>query len=345
MSSSKRIRLTEQIDFKSLPKDLIKKVIDKITSIKTDSEIFYIFKLVNGRYKFSCPEKKISQIIEKKDIVVADLNDDRITRIYNKLYFYDCKNLIKVNLPKNLKIIPDRFFYNCTALASIIFPENLESIGKEAFFLCTKIKEIYLPKSLKVLGKACFADCCFEIVKISENIVSIEEKCFYNCQYLRTVNFQNCIHLNRLGKYCFYNCYSLISLTIPDNCFEIEELCFSNCYSLEKIILSNNLFKLGKFAFKECSSLKKISSSQFKENKLNLLPKGITYISEGTFCGCSSLTNFIIFQYLKDRAFICCSNLTKIYYFDKKHFQRSKEIFFNCNEKIKFYMYQRDIKN
>ena len=136
-----------------------------------------------------------------------------------------------------------------------------------------------------------------------------------------------------------------MSLTIPANCFEIEELCFGNCSSLETIVLSDKLNKLGKFVFKYCSSLKKISSPQFKENKFNLLPKGITYISEGTFFGCSSLTNFVIFQFLRDRVFICCSNLTKIYYFDKKHFQRYKEIFFNCNEKIKFYMYQRDIKN
>lgn len=73
--------------------------------------------------------------------------------------FADCKNLRKIDFPKNLKVIGEGALSE-TAIKNIYLGNTtLEDIGPIAFRGCRQLEEITLPASLKSLGSMVFADC------------------------------------------------------------------------------------------------------------------------------------------------------------------------------------------
>lgn len=81
-----------------------------------------------------------------------------ITKI-NSSVFSNCKQLIKVLLPKTIVSIDNYAFYNCSSLTDINIPEGIISINSNAFNGCSKIKEIILPSTLQSIGYKVFNNC------------------------------------------------------------------------------------------------------------------------------------------------------------------------------------------
>ena len=107
-----------------------------------------------------------------------------------------------------------------------------------------------------------------------------------------------------IGKYAFFWCSGLTSITIPNSVTSIGEHAFANCSGLTSITIPNSVTSIGNGAFSGCSGLTSIT-----------IPNSVTSIGNGAFLGCSGLTSITIPNSVKsigNRTFWLCSGLTSI---------------------------------
>ncbi len=81
----------------------------------------------------------------------------------------------------------------------------------------------------------------------------------------------------------FYNCSSLVNVTIPNSITSIGGNAFYGCTSLESITLPNSIKAIGYGAFVDCTNLSSV-----------IIPDGVTRIETHTFKGCTKLTSVTI---------------------------------------------------
>ena len=107
-----------------------------------------------------------------------------------------------------------------------------------------------------------------------------------------------------IGKYAFFWCSGLTSITIPNSVTSIGEHAFANCSSLTSITIPNSVTSIGDGAFSGCSGLTSIT-----------IPNSVTSIGNGAFLGCSGLTSITIPNSVKsigNQTFWLCSGLTSV---------------------------------
>lgn len=126
-----------------------------------------------------------------------------------------------------------------------------------------------------------------------------------------------------IRNYFFYQCYSLISIDLP-NVLEIRRDAFNDCRYLTSVNLPN-VKNIGQDAFYQCFSLKSIdlpnatylyySFHSCKKLKSVNVPK-VEQLGYGVFSNCSVLTDISKFpnlQSINQKVFEYCSLLTDIY--------------------------------
>ncbi len=93
--------------------------------------------------------------------------------------FFECTNLQRIRLPKNLTEIPDKTFTACESLGSIHIPEGVRRIGWGAFGRCESLEEISIPEAVKVIDMNAFFGCTsLEDIELGENVEEIGEDAF-----------------------------------------------------------------------------------------------------------------------------------------------------------------------
>ena len=71
------------------------------------------------------------------------------------------RDIVKITLPKSLRIIHDGAFNSCEALTEIVIPEGVEELGALVFEGCKSLKKIDLPDSLTAVELSAFADISY----------------------------------------------------------------------------------------------------------------------------------------------------------------------------------------
>ena len=123
--------------------------------------------------------------------------------------------------------------------------------------------------------------------------------------------YTNCItkiHLGSgitsIGACAFQNCYSLISITIPDEVTSINNSAFQNCFSLATIIIPGRITNIDIYTFNGCYSL-----------ALIIISDEVTHIYNYAFYNCFSLASIIIsdgIASIGNSAFYNCFSLASI---------------------------------
>ena len=86
-----------------------------------------------------------------------------------------------------------------------------------------------------------------------------------------------------IGNHAFYDCYSLVSVVIPDSVTSIGSGAFWNCYSLVSVTIPDSVEFIGPQAFVNCSSL-----------EIVVIGDSVTSIGYEAFAYCDRLTSIIV---------------------------------------------------
>ena len=126
-----------------------------------------------------------------------------------------------------------------------------------------------------------------------------------------------------IGRYAFWCCRGLTSVTIPNSVTNIRSSAFSGC-GLTSVTIPNSVTSIGYSAFEGCSGLADVQGfvivrgvlyDYFGEDGNIVIPDSVTSIDHGAFQGCSVVTSVTIpgsVTNIGSQAFYECSSLTSI---------------------------------
>lgn len=242
-----------------------------------------------------------------------------------------------------IQTVGDYCFQDCYRLQSVTIPEQITSLGKGAFKNCTSLSEV------TILGD--LADCDAHSIQTegspADKTQSVGFSVFYNAghnaesltitfgdnvtyipAYLFATGYdkRNSVYcyvtdikisdsVKEIGKYAFYNCFALQSVTFGDGVTMIDEYSFANCTALQAAVMGTRVNEIGENAFLGCSKLKTlnlnnslatISSYAFQDcTSLEevVLPSSLKTLEKGAFKNCTFLNDVTVQSNLAD-----CSN-------------------------------------
>lgn len=172
-------------------------------------------------------------------------------------------------------------------------------------------------------------------VVVGNNITSINDRTFLNCQYLTSVTLGN--KVKNIGDEAFAYCPALTSVNIPSSTITIGRSAFRYCEGLTSINIPKSLTSIGNEAFEGCnniSSLKVESGNTVYDSrdncnaiiitsgntlflgcKTSTIPNSVTSIGDYAFNNCKGLAEITIpnsVTSIGSSAFSGCTGLTEI---------------------------------
>lgn len=111
-------------------------------------------------------------------------------------------------------------------------------------------------------------------------------------------------NVTSIGKWAFFGCTKLSSVSLPDGLELLDNAAFSGCSELASVVIPDGMTEINPSTFYDCSSLAKV-----------VLPESLTVINDGAFANCESLTSIIIptgVTRLGEESFSSCRSLRAI---------------------------------
>ena len=122
------------------------------------------------------------------EMAILDLRDVD-AEIMPDTVFKNCNNLVYVQLPRNLKKIPQAGFYNCIQLNYIEIPNGVATIGKGAFAGCSSLISVDLPETVTTIERKAYRYCDALIaVNLPKSLQRIDDEVFSDCGQLRWIS-------------------------------------------------------------------------------------------------------------------------------------------------------------
>ena len=152
-------------------------------------------------------------------------------------------------------------------------------------------------------------------------VIAIGKFAFYGCSGLTSLTIPNSV--TSIGYYAFWGCSGLTSLTIPNSVTSIGYDAFKDCSGLTSLTIPNSVTSIGREAFSRCSGLTSLT-----------IPNSVISIGENAFSGCSGLTSLTIPCRFIESDILKCSKLESL----TVHGDKTKYgyvIDLNCSKLIK----------
>lgn len=225
---------------------------------------------------------------------VYDSRDDcnAIIQTESNVLICGCQNTV---IPPDITRIESGAFDGRSSLTGIAIPNSVTTIGGWAFGDCSNLTEIVIPASVTEIwtGSAGSFDGCNALSKIEVDPNNTVYDSRNDCNaIIRTSDnrlVQGCKNtvipasVAIIGYGAFYNCNSLVEISIPNGVTQIEGDAFWGCSGLAEISIPNSVTQIGMGAFWGCSSLKRI-----------IIPNSVTDINNYAFYGCSNLMEIVV---------------------------------------------------
>ncbi|MDD4822806.1 MAG: leucine-rich repeat domain-containing protein [Bacteroidales bacterium] len=185
--------------------------------------------------------------------------------------FARCDSITSVVISANITSIDYFAFSNCSTLTSIVIPPKVTEIGDGVFMRCTNLKRVTIPASLTSIGMLAFTHCPrlerFEVAKGNTTFSSDKGVLFKNDKgkkeliyfpNAKTANYHIPDDVTFIGRFAFYSCPNLRSVTIPESVSSIGALAFNDCSALTSVTIPNSVTSIGVgSSFTGCRSLKR----------------------------------------------------------------------------------------
>lgn len=227
--------------------------------------------------------------------------------------FQNCFALDHIKLPNSITKIGDKAFYRCTNLYTIDFDANIQKIGEYAFGYAYDFsnKPALISDDIKIYG---YTGSEAEKYATENNIQFIDKSDYITelqysfdkttgtllisgqCPIRDYDNYKNKAPwadnkdeikkviieegITRIGKYSFYECANLESISIPDTVMSIGSYAFSSCEALNELQLPDSITTIESYAFNKCIKIPSL-----------VIPKSVTQIEDSAFATCIGLTS------------------------------------------------------
>lgn len=121
--------------------------------------------IIKSRF-LSIDQEAFRSCINLKEVTFE--NDTMMSKISESV-FCDCRNLMKIKLPNNIRKISEYAFQNCSKLEEVVLSSNLHLIERYAFSNCCSLRKIVIPKNTCVINYGAFHKCTNLETVIIEN--------------------------------------------------------------------------------------------------------------------------------------------------------------------------------
>lgn len=297
-----------------------------------EDTLWYTKQKENDETNFVIAGRLIIEYMKHENQNLVSLPNNAIA--INKQLFMGDEDIVTIEIHEEIKFIGEKAFYNCSSLINISFGRNdysqIEFVGENAFtgtpwrvsqeeFVLVgtvlvryegTATDVEIPNGITVIDKGAFAHKAIETIRLPNNLKTIAEKAFYDCNRLVSIVIPS--QVTSIGKDAFRDNVSLKSLTfLGNNIKEIGEGAFYGCTSLGTDItkpiltLPSSLTSLGSGAFEGCSSL----------TNVNMQNSALTTLKSRTFYGANNLNTIMIsslVETIENDVFAFCTVLENI---------------------------------
>lgn len=135
-----------------------------------------------------------------------------------------------------------------------------------------------------LFGHAFYGNKMIKKVTLPENLETIENSAFCDCESLTTIEMP-AGSLEAIGDYAFWNCKSLTSIEMPVKVETIGNYAFKGCKSLKTVTFGSDVGQIGSYAFAG-TAIATVDMSQCGRRNIT--------IGERAFSECSKLQLFKI---------------------------------------------------
>ena len=121
--------------------------------------------------------------------------------------------------------------------------------------------EVVIPEGVKKIAEAAFISCHIKSVKFPDSLDLIEDRAFFCCDELESIDFGNSIFSigGMYSESAFSYCKSLKQVTLPPQIKDIGERAFFGCNNLSSVTLNEGLLFIGESAFSNNKALTEIN--------------------------------------------------------------------------------------
>lgn len=266
-----------------------------------DPEDGLVFELIDGGKSYSVGVASVSSVFGAVEIP-AEHDGLPVTAIRDNA-FSGCKYVTSVSIPDTVTSIGAYAFNGCSGLVSAPLPAALTSIGMGAFYNCTSLSAVSIPET---------------VTNTIDSKNNIGVSAFSGCFGLKSVTFSSTF-LPKSGLYTlFAGCSGISSITVVSG----KE---TNCYAE------------GNCLFYASSAYPKDVTTLVMGCKASVIPRGVKYISDHAFYGCTGLESITIPDTvvgIYSSAFEGCTGLSS-FTLDGNLISESAYVFYNTNS-LKF---------
>ena len=188
--------------------------------------------------------------------------------------FYDCSNMISVEIGSGLRTIEKETFANCINLNYIFVPGTVKTIGESAFSGCSRMLEIYLSVGIEKIGNNAFADCRnIEIAEIPTTVTSMGKNIFIGCDCLVEISVPFIgSSVDKASKMTYITDSKVIRVIEITKATTIAAEAFTSCARLEILRLNEGIISIGDGVVDGCNYLSELDLPKTATKFKHLFP-------------------------------------------------------------------------